>query len=137
LAPLTNLTALTGIIPVNTATPGVQSLSLICNNGGCISPTQILSLSVLNPVLNVVQGALACVGQATSLTLLPTNFLLNDPLVSVGITGPAGVTVGALGSNGVVSIGGLSTTATTLTVSLSVAGVQILSLPVSVSALPL
>ena len=133
----TLLNPLQGIIPVNTTTAGVQALSLICNNGGCISPTQILSLSILNPVLNIVQGALACVGQATSLTLLPTNFLLNDPLVGIGITGPAGVTVGAVGPNGVVSIGGLSTTATTLTVSLSVAGAQILSLPVNVSALPL
>ena len=135
LGTLSNLTQ--GIIPINTTTAGVQTLSLICNNGTCISPTQILSLSVLQPVLNVVQGALACVGQATSLTLLPTNFLLSNPLVNVGISGPAGVTVGALGSNGVVSIGGLSTTATTLTVSLSVAGTQVLSLPVSVSALPL
>ncbi|WP_143092814.1 Ig domain-containing protein, partial [Arsenicibacter rosenii] len=135
----TSGTAISGIgLPINTGIAGAQSLTVVClDPNGCLSVPTVANINVLAPVLNIVQGTLGCVGQATSLTLLPTNFLLNDPLVNVSITGPAGVTVGALGSNGVVSIGGLSTTATSLTVSVSIAGTPLINLPVSVSALPL
>ncbi len=128
---------LLGVIPVPTTTAGTQSLSLVCNNGGCLSAPTLVNLSILDPVLQIVQGPLACVGEALSLTLLPGNFDLTNPLINVGVSGPANTTISALGPGGVLTVSGLTSGTTTLTVSVSLAGTQILSLPVPVVRLPL
>ncbi|WP_155296285.1 putative Ig domain-containing protein [Spirosoma rigui] len=114
-----------GSILVPTTTIGSQSLTVLCTNGTCLSLPTVIDVSVVAPVLSVSATAAICVGQPASLTILPTNFGINDGIVSLSITGPANINVSAINNDGVVTITGLPAGSQVLTITATVAGAQV------------
>jgi len=122
-----------GIIPVPTVSAGVQSLTVLCSNGTCLSLPTIVNVNVVTPIISVSASAAICLGQPLSLTVLPGNFNLADGIVSISVSGPVGLSVGAINSNGVITITGLPAGNQNLTVTASVAGTPLASVQVPVS----
>lgn len=63
LVNLSNLTDLTGIITIPTTAAGVQSLSILCNENGCLSPVRVVTATVLSILFNVLSNEPVCLGQ--------------------------------------------------------------------------
>ncbi|MFD2570006.1 putative Ig domain-containing protein [Spirosoma soli] len=135
LVNLTNLGDLSGIVSVSVTSADVQSLTVLCNNGGCLSLPTIIDLDVnaVTPIFSVSAAASICFGQPLSLTVLPSNFGINDGVVSLSITGPVGIDVSAINDEGVATINGLPAGNQNLTVTAFVAGQPVASVQVPVS----
>lgn len=138
LVNLSNLTDLTGIINVPTTAVGVQSLSILCNSNGCISPVRVVEATVVPLLFNVLNNGPICLNQAVSLTVVPGNFSLtgNNPLVNISVSGPAGLSVSALDANGVLTVSGLTSGLNNLSVVASVAGSPVATVEVPITANP-
>ncbi|WP_461141392.1 putative Ig domain-containing protein [Spirosoma pomorum] len=131
-----DLTNLTGIINIPTTTAGVQSLSVLCNDNGCLSPIRVVTTTVVPALIGLLTNSPICLNQPLSLTVIPTNLTLGDPLLNVTVTGPAGLTASALDGNGVLTVTGLVSGINNLTVTASLAGVPVASATVQATVVP-
>ncbi|QKZ14731.1 putative Ig domain-containing protein [Spirosoma sp. KUDC1026] len=134
LVNLSNPGDLSGIINIPTTAAGVQSLSILCNANGCLSPIRVVGATVLPALIGLLSNSPVCLNQPLSLTVLPTNLDLN--LVNVAVTGPVGLSASALDGNGVLTVTGLVSGVNNLTVTASVGGAIVASGTIDVTAYP-
>ncbi|WP_461139661.1 hypothetical protein, partial [Spirosoma pomorum] len=114
-----------------------QSVTIACQGSPC-PPATITLPTVSLPSLTQPVLAPICAGQPLSFSVGIANIGNNLPsLLTASVSGIANVTVSVLGANGLlnVNIPTVPSGTNTLTVSLSLAGVQVATVPISVTGI--